>query len=111
LKEKKVYMKKNLKKEMKLKDGMSFPKGTSMEIKVNESNPMIAILTSEAGKEVKVRSAKLHRYFNGFVSPSEEMMDPDFDSCIVPSLTGENIEPDGWDEKGFPSILLALGMI
>jgi hypothetical protein len=41
-------MKKNLKKEMKLK--LSF---TSMEIKVNESNPK----SFEAGKEVKVRSA------------------------------------------------------
>lgn len=104
-------MKEKLKTELKLKDGSVFSKKQSFEIKVNQSVPTIAVLTSESGRDIKIRSVVLHKYFNGFVNPSEELGDPDFDACIVSSLTGEDVEPDGWDEKGFPSILLALGMM
>lgn len=100
-----------LKKDLVLKSGVKYPKGMMFGIKVEESKPTVAILFAKEGTEIKIRSISLHKYFKGFVKPATELADPDFDSCIVPSLTGENVEPDGWDEKGFPSILLALGYI
>lgn len=105
-------MKKSLKKDLKLKSGEIFPKGSPYFIKVDSNKPVLAYLTDPiSGRMIMIRSINLHKYFAGFVSPLAEMMDPDFDDCIVPSLTGENVEPDGWDEKGFPSILLAIGYI
>lgn len=98
-----------LKHELKLKTQEVFPKGQPFEIKVNEDKPTIAILTT-AGRGIKIKSAKLYKYFNGFENPWDEIND-EMDSSIVPSLTGENVEPDGWDEHGFPSVLLAVGMI
>ncbi len=92
-----------------LKDGTNFPKGASFNVKVNKDKPTVAILTAASGREIKIRSIGLSRYFKEFDKPnfnSEEMMD-----SIVPSLTGESVEPDGWDEHGFPSMLLAAGMI
>lgn len=104
-------MKKALKKTLTLKDGTVFEKGTSFEISIKQEKPSVAVLSSSSFREVQIKSSSLHKYFPGFVVPGIEFTDPDFDSCIVPSLTGEMVEPDGWDEKGFPSILLSLGMI
>jgi hypothetical protein len=104
-------MQKAFKKSATLKSGLIIPKGTKATIQMDPNNPMIVHL-SGAGFDFKSRSASLHKYFPGFVNPYEIIGDPDeFDSCIVPSLTGEDVEPDGYDDKGFPSVLLALGMI
>lgn len=40
----------------------------------------------------------------------EELQEWVYDS-VCNSINGETVEPDGYDEEGFPSWLLALGMI
>jgi hypothetical protein len=105
-------MKQKLKKQMILKDGTTYAKGTMFEIKPpSEDKPSVAIIVDPAGREIRVGSASLYKKFSGFENPTAAMSDPDFDSCVVPSLKGEMVEPDGWDENGWPSILLAIGMI
>ncbi len=101
-------MVKKFKKEIKLKNGQTIPKGTPAEIKMDENNPMIVHL-SGAGFDFKSRSANLFNKFSGFVNPYD--LDEDMDTCIVPSLRGEDVEPDGYDDEGFPSVFLARGLI
>lgn len=101
-------MKCNLKKPLTLKDGSTYAKGTKVLVSVKEDRPSVALLQI-GNREIKIRSASLYRYFKNF--EPMDMTDPDLMDSIVPSLTGEMVEPDGWDEYGFPSVLLAAGMI
>lgn len=103
-------MQKALINELKLKSGNSYPVGYVFQVTVPEDQPTIALL-NDGFQEVKIRSISLHKYFLGFKKPTPKMLMGEFDSAICPSLTGERIEPDGWDSKGFPSMLLALGYI
>ncbi len=97
-----------LKSPLALKDGSVLPKGVSVDVFILEDRPTVAIL-KDGSREIKIRAANLHRYFKEFKPcvASERMAT----ASIVPSLTGAKVEPDGWDEFGFPSILLAAGMI
>lgn len=95
-----------LKTDLNLKDGTSYPKGTSVSISVPENQPTAALLKI-GSREIKIRSLSLSKYFRGF----EKFDHSEVMESSIPSLTGEMVEPDGWDCKGFPSMLLAAGMI
>ena len=102
-------MKSKLIREFKSKNGQVFPKNFEFEIMVPKELPVRAIL-QKGSFHAHMQSKNLHLYFEGFQEYSEEdiataMMDG---RCF--SLTGEDVEPDGWDSKGFPSILLAEGL-
>jgi hypothetical protein len=95
--------------------GEVWPKGTLIEISMSDS-PKIAILKrvdgkNESEKPYGIYSSRLHRYFNEFIEYTYEDLEEAVRECICPSLTGEYVEPDGWDSKGFPSLLKALGYI
>lgn len=70
------------------------------------------IMYGEQNKEIMVRSALIGRYCEGFEEISlndlEQYMT---DSAVCISLTGETVEPDGHDELGFPSVLMAVGLL
>ena len=97
-----------LKNPLKLKDCSLYPKGTPVSVSVKENKPTVAVLVI-AGREIKIRSISLYRYFAEF--DPVNLNSTIWTDCIVPSLTGESVEPDGWDEHGFPSGLLAAGVI
>lgn len=99
-----------LKRNLKLKNGSEFIKGTAMAIRVEFSKPHIAIVIPDEGDEIRLKSAKLGKYFEGFVDPWKEIDLEDYESAGV-SITGKPVEHDGWDEYGMPSVLLSLGLI
>ena len=60
----------------------------------------------------KVPTTKLHAYFAEFAPlPSIEELTGMIDEGGCESMTGQWVEPDGWDDKGFPSVLMAMGLI
>ncbi len=104
------------KKELKTKDGRVYPKGTSFEIKMIDVpyKDVFAVADPMNGdKPVTMRAMKLGRYFRGFHEYNINTMieNEEMDSCVCPSLTGKQVEPDGHDEYGFPSVLLAAGYL
>jgi hypothetical protein len=72
--------------------------------------PTVAnIYHHDSGKDIHVPSRNLHKYADEFIQVTDEVVqDAIFDTCQ--SLTGETIEPDGYDPDGFPSVLLATGI-
>jgi hypothetical protein len=95
--------------EIKMKNGVVIPAGAECSVKPSES-PMRAILGYQ-GQEYRVRSLQLWKYFAGFKKPALKYLDPEYDFAIVPSLMGENVEPDGFDSHGWPSVMMAAGLI
>ena len=92
---------------MKLKDGTVIPKGTKCEISW-EPDKATQCLVTVNGRPIRIATRKLPNYFNSIEAcPDLE----ELEDCIVQSIYGENVEPDGWDEDGSPSWLLALNMI
>jgi hypothetical protein len=89
-----------------LKTGAVIPAGTLFNVLFNctafaQLNPAGTLDT------YRVRCASLPRYFDAFEKPSLD----ELDDSICPSITGESVEPDGFDEYGAPSWLIALGLI
>lgn len=63
------------------------------------------------GVTISISYLKLSRMVYEIELPTmEELQEWVYDS-VCNSVTGDTVEPDGHDEHGFPSWLLALGMI
>jgi hypothetical protein len=103
-------MRATLRKSIAFKDGTVWEAGQDVIIEVKETAPMIAVLYRD-GMPKRVRSASLYKWFDEFISFGMDDLEGAVMDCSCPSLTGVEIEPDGWDSEGFPSILLAAGVI
>ena len=105
-------MKTFLKKSITFKDGSVWTDGTQVHVCVEHDRPMIAYRSQvEFPLEVKkVHSVNLYKWFDEF----EQYSMSDIEEAVMdgrcPSLTGQDVEPDGWDSEDFPSLLLAAGM-
>jgi hypothetical protein len=99
-----------VKKDLKFKSGDVIREGETVKVVVDKDRPTVAILRYNDVKYATA-SANLHVISEKFVKPTEEeLMRGTLDS-VCSSLLGNDVEPDGWDEYGFPSVLLAMGMI
>jgi len=90
------------------------PVGGRVGIRVFDDEPRMAYFfdVDTAGCIGQLRSYKLWHYFGVFpVSPKLHNLQEVLASGTCPSLLGEEVEPDGWDGQGFPSYLLAIGML
>lgn len=97
---------------IEFKDGSSWAIGTAVIVSVPSDAPRLAHLENIEGEIRKVRSLNLYKWFpSDFPHFTEEDIMSALIDDICPTLTGENVEPDGWDSEGFPSILLAAGLI
>lgn len=100
-----------------LKSGETILEGVECEVTVpNRSNPTLAQVDvlGEDGKvtrSFKTLSAYLWKRFDGFQEFTREDLEGAVMDSTCPSLTGDTVEPDGWDSEGFPSILLACGIM
>ena len=87
---------------------------THVRIVVVRESPTITRIQHPKTNEVicRMRTVNLHKYFPEFEGPLsvEEWNNAEFEDGWL-SILGETIEPDGWDSKGFPSQLLAMGLI
>ena len=100
-------------KDMKLKSGKIIKAGTIC--KVEPKGDIYAVITAfdVGGKNLKIGilSIKLGKYFDDFINVDEKEIEAACQDEVVPSLRGFDVEPDGHDEEGWPSILLAAGII
>ena len=93
------------------KNGTRFSKGDLVEVTPpDEMKPWKTKITFN-GCNLTINTLRLGRYFKGFDTFCPEDFEEAAMDCVAPSMTGERVEPDGWDSKGFPSILLAAGLI
>lgn len=105
-------MKTFLKNSITFKDGSVWIDGTQVYIYVKQDQPRTAYLSQvEFPLDVKkVHSVNLYKWFEEFEKYSMSDIEEAVMDGHCPSLTGQDVEPDGWDSEGFPSLLLAAGM-
>lgn len=53
----------------------------------------------------------LYVHFEEFVEVTMDMIQEAMMDGECLSMTGDTVEPDGWDSEGFPSILMAAGIM
>jgi len=101
-------MRATLKTSIELKDTTFYPKGIQVDVEVDERAPTIAIVTVQ-GRKFRMKSRNLWKYMEEFEEISFAELERNVLDSVCPSLLGYMVEPDGWDEMGFPSKLLAVG--
>ncbi len=89
-------------KEIKLKTGAVLPKGLETSFSPNNHRNCLVVYEG-VSYNVRITSA--------FAAPSMEELEEAVNDGICSSIAGESVEPDGHDQYGSPSWLLALGMI
>ena len=108
-------MKAILRRSITFKDGETWTPGQTIIITVNPDRPTMAQLIShintDYGNYKKVKSTHLYKWFNEFQQFTMDDLEEGLCDCSCMSLTGDQVEPDGWDSNGMPSILLAAGMM
>ena len=93
---------------MKWSDGIVFPKGGECSILFNQTN-VCEITYRQMTKKLHV--TKLNKFFNQFEPINMEELQEAVNDGVCQSICGETVEPDGYDEHGSPSWLLAMGLI
>lgn len=91
-------------KAIKVKSGEILPKGSRVSF-VGESAPHVCLVTGQRPEPYRVRIT------SAFRAPSIEALEEQSNDGVCDSILGERVEPDGYDEHGSPSWLLALQMI
>ena len=97
---------------LKLKSGREFPIGTAFAV-IPHLNDTHAMLFHEDSEEPFILNmVSLYKYFPEFIQVTDDLISTAMMDGEIPSLTGETeIEPDGHDSDGWPSILAACGLI
>jgi len=104
-------MKGTAKRDAKFKSG-SVIKGQNYEIiPPLKHNPGRSFIVIDMENQIPVSTGILGSIFKQFINIKMEDLAEGVYDGICKSMTGDEVEPDGWDEHGFPSILLAMGMI
>lgn len=103
-------MKTKVKKEIKWKDSMTFPVGAEVFVTVKKETPTIASVRYNS-VEKKMPTKYLYIHFEDFIEITYDVIEEAIMDGVCPSLIGQSVEPDGWDLYGFPSILLAMGLM
>lgn len=72
-----------------------------------EYDNYILIVPEGFDLHIITRAEYAHKYFEEFIEITHHVLqEAFFDRCV--SLTGQEVEPDGYDEKGFPSVLIVI---
>lgn len=105
-------MKCKLKKDVTTKSGEVIPQGTECDITVERNRPTTAFLQIEGReKKIAVPCVGLCKLFNEFPEYHMSDIEAAMEDGTCPSMTGDDVEPDGWDSEGFPSLLMAAGLM
>jgi hypothetical protein len=105
-----------LKRDVKLKDGRTFDKGSPVDVKFfgDKDNGHVlceVIILGSTDMSFKALISNLHTTVSGFTRPSVPTMEKWAADGTAKTPTGKTTEPDGYAEDGSPSWLLALGYI
>lgn len=100
-----------VKHDLKLKSGLTIPKGAKVECEFNESMRTIFLVHYE-DKTFKLKYGSASAYLTGFnKEPSMLKLEKYVNDGIATTPLGTRTEPDGYGEYGEPSWLLILGLI
>jgi len=102
-------MKKTLLRDVKLKDGRTFAKGTVCTVAFTKSEvgtDRLQVSDSQGNSLFKTRS-----YSAFWKAPSIATMEKWTNDGVAKTVSGHRTEPDGYGPDGSPSWLLALGLI
>lgn len=91
-------------KEIKTKSGEILPKGSPVTF-LGEKAPHLCLVQGNRAEPYKIRIT------SAFESPSMEELEEQSNDGVCDSILGERVEPDGYDEHGSPSWLLAMQLI
>lgn len=97
-------MKAKTEKSVTTKSGEVLPKGSPVSF-VGEDAPHVCLVQGVRLEPYRVRITSV------FQSPSLEELEEQSNDGVCDSILGERVEPDGYDEHGSPSWLLALQLI
>lgn len=107
-----------LKRDVKLKDGRTFPKDSAVDVKFlgdkDNGHAVCEITvqgTDDSNRTYKTAIANLPTTVSGFTKPSMSTMNKWINDGIAKTPTGKSTEPDGYGDDGSPSWLLALRLI
>ena len=108
-----------LKRDVKLKDGRTFPKGSPVVVKFfgdKDNGHKICEITVQGSTDMsnmtyKTAIANLPTTVSGFALPSIMTRQKWISDGVAKTPTGKKVEPDGYAEDGSPSWLLALGYL
>lgn len=98
-------MKKTLYKDIKLKKGGVIPKGLQVDVRASALHPLLAAVETPDGQAYTLK------YKSVIKPPSVKTLEKWEYEGFSKTPAGKKTEPDGYDEDGFPSWLLALGYI
>lgn len=105
-------MKSTVKKTMKTKSGIVIEFGEVVEVQKHKDFDNILTVNTEDGRTISTRAYIAHTKLTGFKQPpSERTLEKWVADSVVSSITGQRVEPDGYDKYGFPSWLLVIGLI
>ena len=105
-------METKVKKSILLKSGKSLQVGQRAIVNIQKNKPHVAeVYIGEEFEKFTFKSADLQYFLEGFQEIVVEAVAPMVFCSVVPSLIGNDVEPDGWDSEQMPSILLALKLI
>jgi hypothetical protein len=106
----------NDKLEIRMKDGFVLPRGTRLRLTFF-NKPYVCHIQEVIARPNSnwpiwtLRITSLPRYCSDFVAPTLEELEEQAADGIVDSVAGYGVEPDGYDQEGSPSWMLALGLI
>ena len=107
-----MIMQSEVKKDIILKDGRTFRKGSHATIEfINEGFKNYMVVTIN-GDSFKTSPRNGHKNLTGFCKPpSMNKLEAWSFDCVARSVTGKRCEPDGFGCDNSPSWLLVLGYI
>lgn len=100
------------KRKLRSKNGNEISAGVKVNVTSNESGTKAIVAHRDF--KINVPMIRIGKYLRGFLTITEVSTayhKAEHNPEIVKSMTGERVEPDGWDSKGFPSVLLAGGYV
>jgi len=97
-------MKKTLYKDINLKSGIVLPKDAIVELEPHEDHVRLGIVHYNDNSHII-------RYTSVVKPPATKTLEKWEYEGFSKTVAGKKTEPDGYDEDGFPSWLLALGYI
>lgn len=93
-----------------LKNGTTIPRGTRCTVSFNRSP--VCTIQPEGFPPCRVGCSRLPVFFaDDFSRPDTAELEAAVEDGLCRSVMNETVEPDGYDEHGAPSWLLALGLI
>ena len=93
-------------------DRVVIEEGEIVEAVVHPEQDNLVRIKTEDGRTISTRAMMAHSRLTGFKQPpTMKTLERWVEDGIAQSITGKRVEPDGYDQYGFPSWLLVMGLI